>query len=82
MTVADLKRQLATAREALTELVACKDLKERIEWLEKAATRGRLTDNESEELKDSIAEYARRKPLAWQAARQCARPLPTDGEAG
>ena len=43
-------------REALAELVACKDLKERIE-----ANFGARPEQK--------AEYARRQPLAWEAAR-------------
>lgn len=45
-------------REALAELVACKDLKER---LEKLHNMGRGTDWDA---------YHRRQPLAWEAARR------------
>lgn len=49
-------------RAALTELVACKDLKDRVEVLNHDRERGA-------EWKEAFNEYARRKPLAWAAAR-------------
>jgi hypothetical protein len=50
----------APVRAALAELVACKDLKDRAEQAVRASSVG------SHQL---LAEYKRRQPLAWAAAR-------------
>lgn len=62
-------------RDALAELVACKDLKDKIDGYSGYGFKGRLTSEgmEWEPAKyqhDLLeAEYNRRKPLAWEAAR-------------
>lgn len=58
--LATLERDLAACRAALRELVACKDLHDRIE------AGGSLQDGT---LAMDGLDYRRRKPLAWAAAR-------------
>lgn len=55
------------AREALAELVAVKDLKDSIEPAMKTIFIG--TKVHTEESNRLRAEYLRRQPLAWAAAR-------------
>lgn len=50
---------------ALLELVACKELKDRID----AADLSLYSIADAERANDMQAEYDRRKPLAWEAAR-------------
>ena len=58
-----LSAQLREAREALRELVACKDLKDRL--AHKGV--GRLM---GDAFVTADEEYTRRKPLAWEAVRR------------
>lgn len=58
-SIESLERQRDALLEALKELVACKDLKARLEY-------DYLDFNERE---DAEADYVRRKPAAWAAAR-------------
>jgi hypothetical protein len=67
-------------RRALTELIACKDLKERVYRLA-----GMPAENGgSEAYTAALDEYQRRKPLAWDAARAALSegqaPEPEDAE--
>jgi hypothetical protein len=52
----------STALEALRELVACKDMHDRIE--------NRGNGISADEAKELQREYRRRRPLAWEAARK------------
>jgi uncharacterized protein involved in propanediol utilization len=66
--------------EALRELIACKDLKERLEAIEPPKT-STVRNYHAEELRE---EYERRKEPAWQAARRALASGTPDriGEAG
>lgn len=56
-------------RDALAELVACKDLKDRAEAIAFAGPLSEYGDGWKAEHDRMRAEYIRRQPLAWQAAR-------------
>jgi len=56
-------------REALAELVACKDLKERIDAIVAAEECNIAYNQRFLEWQELTREYSRRKPLAWSAAR-------------
>lgn len=62
------------ALEALRELVACKDLKDSLD----AAIPDKFTGHTVEHY-ERVAEYQRRKPLAWAAARKALGPSPQTG---
>lgn len=75
----ELKRLRETllhkVESALRELVACKDLKE--------AITSDPSEERTPEFEAMVAEYNRRKPLAWKAARAAIASLresPTEGE--
>jgi hypothetical protein len=61
-----------TAEQVLAELVACKDLKDKAEAY---ALSWNMTGCDGRRMpfyEDSMREYLRRKPLAWEAARALA----------
>jgi hypothetical protein len=63
--------RITQLEQALRELVRLKDLKERRDALYiKCKVAHDITAAETEELNRLTSEYARCKPLAWQAARQ------------
>lgn len=64
-TIADQARECQALRDALTELVACKDLKARVR-VDDLCTYG-IADAERAQARED--EYIRREPLAWDAAR-------------
>ena len=68
--VATLTARCAELEKVLTELVACKDLKDSIDKEVTATTRWR----------DGNDEYQRRKPLAWEAARTVITKEPSNGQ--
>lgn len=72
----ELEREGKDAKVALRELVECKDLRDRIDTM---ATNNPQDWPEYDRLAD---EYARRKPLAWVAARRALATPPADGGAG
>lgn len=63
-------------REALAELVACKDLND---WL---GSEESFREENFDRWKTGHVEYARRKPLAWEKARAAlaSEPAPQAGE--
>ena len=63
---AALNAESMRLRAALAELVACKDLKE---WLGKPGSAGEQFNGRDFEAGEAVAEYRRRRPLAWTAAR-------------
>ena len=63
--IATLRAALAERQAAINELVACKDLREQIDALD--AVLYSIAD--ADRADDMQAEYNRRKPLAWSAAR-------------
>ena len=70
--IAALCRALIARDEALRELVACNELKERIVLTNIAA----MTEEAYAEVEVMENDYDKRKPLAWEAAR---RALTDDG---
>lgn len=60
-----IERDLTACRAALRELVALKDLHDRIDALDWSL----YTFADAERANELQAEYGRRKPLAWSAAR-------------
>lgn len=63
-------RRARKAEAALRELVACKDLKERVE----AADMSSYSIADADAAQTMADEYARRKGPAWQAARDALGP--------
>ena len=61
----EIERDLTACRAALRELVALKDLHDRIDALDWSL----YTFADAERANELQAEYGRRKPLAWSAAR-------------
>jgi hypothetical protein len=61
--MAEAADEIERLREALTELVELKDMKARIE------NHHTLPFHEARRIPEMKADYERRKPLAWQAAR-------------
>jgi hypothetical protein len=57
-------KMLTEASAIITELVACKDLKDRLDGWEASGT---------DEMCEMAEEYARRKSLAWERARAFAK---------
>jgi len=64
------RRRLRRLEAALRELVGCKDLKSRIAALEAGEDASSDIQALSAEIRRLRADYAQRKPKAWQAARQ------------
>ena len=59
----ELCEELAEVRKVLTELVDCKNLHDYVERFDKQG-------DQSQEWKDKSDDYRRRKPFAWQRARE------------
>ena len=68
-----LERQLDELAEALTELIACKDLKDSID-----GGKFFIGHDPYRSVNDAGTEYKLRKPLAWEAARKALARI--DGE--
>lgn len=63
---------------ALRELVACKDLKQQITSYDRSSWCDNSTIANADEYRTACADYERRKPLAWAAARALCDGVPKD----
>lgn len=70
--ICDLKKRLADSEKALREIVACEDMKDRIETIISTIPEGKnIVDHlEWSEWARLNREYGHRKTPAWEAARK------------